>query len=81
MESATLQNRVKDCISLTMIGGTEASQITSATRLDDLGLDSLDRVQLRDHLEHEFGVEATDEDSQIWKTVGDVTNYVKAHGK
>lgn len=81
MEPATLQNRVKDCIAVTMMGTNDTAAIKEDAKLSDLGLDSLDRVQLRDTLEHEFGVDASDADSQLWITVGDVTRYVKAHGK
>ena len=47
---------------------------------DDLGADSLDLFELVMSLEEEFGVEIPSEDLEKIATVGDVVNYLKAHG-
>lgn len=81
MEAATLPNRVKDCIVLTLLG-SETRPLADSMRLEkDLGMDSLDRVDLAQKIEDEFGVATDDADAQQWATVGDVTRYVKAHAK
>ena len=47
--------------------------------IDDLNADSLDIVELIMALEDELDMEIPDEDIEIFKTVGDVVNYVKNH--
>jgi len=44
---------------------------------DDLGMDSLDLVELTMTFEEEFGVEIADDDATGWKTVGDIISYLK----
>lgn len=44
---------------------------------DDLGADSLDAVELIMALEEEFGIDVPDEDTEKFKTVGDVVRYVE----
>lgn len=59
----------------------EDAQITEASNFkDDLGADSLDLFELVMSLEEEFGVEIPSEDLEKIATVGDVVNYLKAHG-
>jgi acyl carrier protein len=45
---------------------------------EDLGADSLDRVELVMVIEDGFDMEIADEDSEQWKTFGDVVWYVTA---
>ena len=47
---------------------------------DDLGADSLDLFELVMNLEDEYGIEIPTEELETLKTVGDVINYLKAHG-
>lgn len=44
------------------------------TLTDDLGLDSLELMQVAVDLEAEFGVDLTAEQIEGWQTVGDVIN-------
>ena len=44
---------------------------------DDLGADSLDRVELIMAIEDEFGIAIVDEDAENIATVQDATTYVK----
>ena len=46
--------------------------------VDDLGLDSLDCIELTIAFEDEFGLEIPDEDAEKMKTVGDVITYIKS---
>ena len=44
---------------------------------DDLGLDSLDCIELTMTFEEEFGLEIPDEEAEAWETVGDIVAYLK----
>jgi len=48
-----------------------------ANFIDDLGVDSLDVVELVMALEDEFGVEIPDEDAERFKTVQDAIGYIE----
>lgn len=54
--------------------------VESASFEDDLGADSLDLFELVMNLEDEYGIEIPTEDLEGLKTVGDVMEYLKAHG-
>ena len=45
----------------------------------NLGLDSLDHIELLMWIEDEFGIEIPDEVCENWKTVGDVLDTVEAY--
>ena len=45
--------------------------------LDNLGIDSLDRVEITMIIEEEFLVEIDDEKADIWETVQDIINTIK----
>ena len=59
--------------------GVEADTITMETTFaDDLGVDSLDIVELSMALEEEFGVsEMSEEEIAAISTVGDLVNYLQ----
>ncbi|MGC2697298.1 MAG: acyl carrier protein [Candidatus Angelobacter sp.] len=62
--------------------GVEASDVTSsASFVDDLGADSLDRVELIMALEETFGIEIPDEDAEKIATVQDAIDYVQKNAK
>ena len=46
---------------------------------EDLGADSLDMVELMMTVEEEFDITIKDSDAHLFKTVGDVVNYIKAN--
>lgn len=48
---------------------------------EDLGADSLDRVELIMAIEDEFGIAIVDEDAEDIATVKDATDYVKDYLK
>lgn len=52
----------------------------TASFKDDLGADSLDLFELVSSLEDEYGVEIPSEELEKMSTVGDVIDYLKAHG-
>ena len=61
--------------------GVDADTITlEATFVEDLGVDSLDLVELSMALEDEFGIEEmNEEDMAKIKTVGDLVEYLGKH--
>lgn len=62
--------------------GVEASDVTdSSSFVDDLGADSLDRVELIMALEETFGIEIPDDDAEKIVTVQDAVNYVQKNAK
>ncbi|MBA7522509.1 Acyl carrier protein [subsurface metagenome] len=57
--------------------GIDESKITeNSSFLDDLGLDSLDIIELIMELEEEFNIEIPDKDAEKIKTVGDAIKYL-----
>jgi acyl carrier protein len=60
----------------------EASEVTpGASFVEDLGADSLDRVELIMALEEAFGVEVPDADAEKIVTVQDAVEYIQQHAK
>ena len=61
--------------------GVDAETITlEAAFVEDLGVDSLDLVELAMALEDEFGIEEmSEEDMANIKTVGDLVEYLGKH--
>ena len=61
--------------------GVDADTITlEAALVEDLGVDSLDLVELSMALEDEFGIEEmSEEDMANIKTVGDLVEYLGKH--
>jgi len=57
--------------------GVDESKITEdSSFVDDLGLDSLDIVELIMAFEEEFDIEIPDKDAEKMKTVGDAIKYL-----
>jgi acyl carrier protein len=62
--------------------GVEPSEVTpDASFVDDLGADSLDRVELVMAFEESFGLEIPDEDAEKIVTVQDAVEYIQRHAK
>lgn len=53
--------------------------VLEASLADDLGIDSLDAVELAMALEEEFGIKLSDEELQEMKTVKDIVDSVDKH--
>jgi acyl carrier protein len=73
----TTADRVRKIIST--IGAVDAASLTDSAALDEIGLDSLDVVEIVMGLEEEFGFEIPDETIEQLSTVGDAICYVKQH--
>lgn len=62
--------------------GVEPSEVTpEASFVDDLGADSLDRVELVMAFEESFGLEIPDEDAEKIVTVENAVEYIQRHAK
>ena len=62
--------------------GVEPSEVTpTASFVDDLGADSLDRVELVMALEESFDVEIPDEEAEKISTVQDAVDYIQKNAK
>ena len=73
-----LEARVKKIVA-EQLGVEEANVKTESSFVDDLGADSLDNVELVMALEEEFECEIPDEEAEKITTVGQATDYIKAH--
>lgn len=59
--------------------GVEPESIQMGSKMnDDLGLDSLDRVELTIELEREFDVTITDDEFESLVTIKDIVKYLKS---
>lgn len=60
--------------------GVEADELCDDTRLvDDLGVDSLDTVELAVAFEGEFHLRISDDDAERMYTLRQTVDYLKAH--
>lgn len=55
---------------------TERSKVTSDSTTIDLGMDSLDKIELVMTLEDEFNIQVEDEEAAKWTTVGMMQAYI-----
>jgi acyl carrier protein len=75
-----VEERVKQII-VDQLGVEPAEVTPAASFVDDLGADSLDRVELVMALEETFGVEIPDEDAEKISTVQDAVDYIQKNAK
>ena len=55
----------------------DEEDIKLETEIDDLKLDSLDKIELLMTLEEEFNVEISDEKAELLKTVADIVKTIR----
>lgn len=75
-----VEERVKQII-VDQLGVEPAEVTPAASFVDDLGADSLDRVELIMALEETFGVEIPDADAEKISTVQDAVDYIQKNAK
>jgi acyl carrier protein len=77
-ENKTVGERVRDTIREEM--GLREECLTPDSRLvDDLGFDSLDRVELVMAIEEDYDIDIPDEAAENFRTVSDIMKYVEEH--
>jgi acyl carrier protein len=75
MSDKSIEDRVKDIIVDQL--GVNADQVTPEAKfVEDLGVDSLDTVELVMAFEEEFDIEVPDEEAEKLQSVGDVISYI-----
>ena len=72
-----IEARVKKIV-VEQLGVEEDAVKNESSFIDDLGVDSLDTVELVMALEEEFGAEIPDEDAEKITTVQAAIDYIKA---
>ncbi len=75
-----VEDKVKQII-VDQLGVEPADVAPTASFVDDLGADSLDRVELIMALEETFGMEIPDEDAERIATVQDAVDYIQKNAK
>lgn len=78
MTTADIEARVIQFIA-SKIENVDASAVTVASQFKDLGLDSMDTVQLLFDAEEEFGVTFDSDEVKNLRTVGDIIDYINNH--
>lgn len=80
MEKEQIKNKIKEII--VEKNDIEISDVKDDSNFQtDLGLDSLDRVELTMALEKEFQVTLSDEEAEKALTVNDFTSIIEQHQK
>ena len=74
--SESVEEKVKQII-VNQLGVEEASVVSKAKFIEDLGADSLDIVELVMAMEEAFGIDIPDEEAENIRTVDDAVNFVK----
>jgi acyl carrier protein len=77
---STVDEKVKQII-VDQLGVDQAEVTPGASFTDDLGADSLDRVELIMAMEEAFDVEIPDEDAEKIATVQDAVAYIQKNAK
>ena len=75
-----VMDKVKQII-IDQLSVEEAEVTPAASFVDDLGADSLDRVELIMALEEAFDLEIPDEQAEKIKTVQDAVDYIEKNSK
>ena len=75
-----IEDKVKQII-VDQLGVDASDVIASSSFVDDLGADSLDRVELIMALEETFAIEIPDEDAEKIVTVQNAVDYIQRNAK
>jgi acyl carrier protein len=77
-EKETIEETIKRII-IQQIGNEKI--LPDSKLKDDLGIDSLDAIEIIMYVEDEFGIEIPDEEAEHMITVGDIVAYVEGELK
>lgn len=78
MDTAELEVKVIQFIA-EKVENTGASTITTASKFEELGLDSMDIIQLLFDAEDAFGISFDGDEVKGFRSVGDIIDYISKH--
>jgi acyl carrier protein len=78
MDRAEIETKVIQFIA-TKVENRDASTIGSSSKFEELGLDSMDTIQLLFDAEDNFGINFDGEEAKGFTTVGDIVSYIEKH--
>jgi acyl carrier protein len=78
MDTAEIEAKVIQFIA-TKTENLDASIINRSSKFEDLGLDSMDTIQLLFDAEDAFGINFDSEEAKGFSTVGDIVSYIENH--
>jgi acyl carrier protein len=82
MAKDSIEQRVIYLIADELTVEDDSNVTLNASLIDDLGVDSLDAVELAMRVEEEFGLsEIPDDEAEKFRTVADIVRYVEANAK
>ncbi|MBL8539647.1 MAG: hypothetical protein JNK68_04670 [Betaproteobacteria bacterium] len=75
MDKRTIESRLRAAVRRRLGTGRECA-VTSNSRFADLGIDSLDVMDVLFEAEEEYGIRFTDRAARAFVTIGDVAAYI-----
>ncbi|SFW11177.1 acyl carrier protein [Nitrosovibrio sp. Nv17] len=78
MDTADIETKVIQFIS-TKVENLDAAVIDRSSKFEDLGLDSMDTIQLLFDAEDTFGISFDSEEAKGFTSVGDIVSYIEKH--
>lgn len=78
MDTAEIESKVIQFIA-TKVENLDTSTITRSSKFEELGLDSMDTIQLLFDAEDTFGINFDSEEAQGFTSVGDIISYIENH--
>jgi acyl carrier protein len=78
MDTAEIEAKVIQFIA-TKVENLDASTINRSSKFEELGLDSMDTIQLLFDAEDAFGINFDSEEAKGFSTVGDIVSYIETH--
>lgn len=78
MDTAEIESKVIQFIA-TKVENPDTSTITRSSKFEELGLDSMDTIQLLFDAEDTFGINFDSEEAKGFTSVGDIISYIENH--
>lgn len=78
LQRNTVEDRVLIALENIILDGYEVNKDSS---FEDMGMDSLDKIELLMDLEDEFGIDIPDDTMSYLETFGEIVDYIEKHVK
>jgi acyl carrier protein len=78
MDRAEIETKVIQFIA-TKVENVDVSTINESSKFEELGLDSMDTIQLLFDAEDTFGINFEGEEAKEFTCVGDIISYIEKH--